>query len=95
MAARALASGTMTETGRILEWLKPRAYGVARRIPAWDFNRDGFFDFEDFVAQRLSPLPRPCNGRVMAARCFASGSGSLTALRSANADRTTAGCCWC
>ncbi len=43
----------MTDTGRILEWIKYGAYGVPRRIPASDFNRDDFVDFfdnDDFAA---------------------------------------------
>ncbi len=38
---RADVSVTMTEAGRILEWIKYSAYGVASRIPVGDYNRDG------------------------------------------------------
>lgn len=51
---RADVSVTMTSAGRILEWMKYSAYGVAQRIPLGDFNRDGqvdFFDDGDFATE--------------------------------------------
>jgi len=47
---RADVSVTMTDTGRILEWIKYSAYGVVQRVPMADFNRDGFVDFFDDIA---------------------------------------------
>jgi len=44
---RSDVSVTMTDTGRILEWIKYSTYGVAQRVPIADFNGDSFVDFFD------------------------------------------------
>lgn len=44
---RADVSVTLTGSGSILEWFKYSAYGVVKRVPLADFNRDNFVDLFD------------------------------------------------
>ncbi|MEK6703622.1 MAG: RHS repeat-associated core domain-containing protein [Planctomycetota bacterium] len=58
---RADVSVTMTEAGRILEWIKYSAYGVAQRTSAAEYNHDGgvdSFDDSDFATDyAVTPTP--------------------------------------